>query len=165
MPGDPPDLYHAYLGLAALALLEIGEPHDHDQERETGDMTTPRPMNRDSDGADDGGALIPILGDGTEDDQEGGEVFARNETWYEDLEVCGMLGFEPPGKTMNGGVGERKLANGVAEAPTGDEGGRTLRRMDPALCFSVRARTWVEGLSWRRQVVGGGGKEFLEIGG
>jgi len=164
MPGDPPDLYHAYLGLAALALLEIGEEHNHDQERLGDDATTGR-ANGDSDGADDGGAQIPVLGDGTEDDQEGGEVFARKETWYEDLEVCGMIGLGNPGKIMNGVVREMKLANGVAEAPTANEGSRTLRKLDPALCFSVRARTWVERLRWRRQVVGGGGKEFIEIGG
>ncbi len=39
---------------------------------------------------------------------------------------------------------------GAGEGGEVGDGGGVLRRLDPALCFSVRAREWLEGLSWRR---------------
>lgn len=35
------------------------------------------------------------------------------------------------------------------------DGGGVLRRLDPALCMSVRARKWLEGLEWRKEVLDG----------
>lgn len=43
---------------------------------------------------------------------------------------------------------------GAGEGGEVGDGGGVLRRLDPALCMSVRAREWLEGLSWRRAIVG-----------
>lgn len=82
LPGDPPDMYHAYLGLAALSLLD------------------------------------------------GSEVEARSQV---------------DGHGRSPEKGSQKIAKG--NEPTGSIG---LAPLDPALCMSVRAREWLEGLSWRK---------------
>lgn len=45
---------------------------------------------------------------------------------------------------------EHQDHEGAGEGGEVGDGGGVLRRLDPALCFSVRAREWLEGLSWRR---------------
>lgn len=76
LPGDPPDIYHSYLGLAALALYGL-------------------------DGTD-------TLSSSTEDVASKG---ARNADKY--------------------------IINGL----------------DPTLCFSVRAKLWLENLPWRKEIL------------
>jgi hypothetical protein len=44
--------------------------------------------------------------------------------------------------------------DGAGEGGAVGDGGGVLRRLDPALCISVRAREWLEGLDWRRAIVG-----------
>lgn len=96
LPGDPPDAYHAYLGLAALSLL---------------DGATARAKTR----ADPGGQP-PVTTNG------GAST--------------------PPAAAVETGKGRASVeasAQGLGLAP-----------LDPALCISIRAREWLEGLSWRR---------------
>ncbi|KAJ8611592.1 hypothetical protein MRB53_037895 [Persea americana] len=99
-PDDPPDIYHSYLGLAALALLDEG------------------------------------VGNG--EDEQGSDVG----------EGAGGIRLTPT-KTLEPADADPEA--GPREAAASDRGPRKVRmlaKLDPALCFSVRARQWVEGLSW-----------------
>jgi len=101
LPGDPPDVYHAYLGLAALSLLDgataraktrAGSREQRPLSVRTGDRASPpagAEAVKEKMGKADGGAYLEMQG----------------------------LGLAP---------------------------------LDPALCISIRAREWLEGLSWRR---------------
>jgi len=76
MPGDLPDIYHSYLGLAALALFGL---------------------------------------DGDDNDSDGTQDVASKGARNADKFIIGGL--------------------------------------DPTLCFSVRAKDWLEGLPWRKEIV------------
>ncbi|KAI9713005.1 MAG: hypothetical protein M1828_001479 [Chrysothrix sp. TS-e1954] len=86
LPGDPPDIYHSYLALAALALID---------------------GNKDDD---------PVIGPDIEKGQN--EVAAES--------------------------------NSQKETKADDRKERNLRALDPLMCFSVRARKWLENLEWHR---------------
>ena len=50
-------------------------------------------------------------------------------------------------------VGEKQMhREGGGEGGEVGDGGGVLRRLDPVLCISVRARLWLESLEWRKDV-------------
>ena len=92
-PGDPPDIYHAYLGLASLALI---------------------------DGHRDASATI---GPGVEDASNASDVDGN---------------VRPDGHQDGSIRRESECEN------------RILRSLDPALCFSVGTRRWIESFEWHK---------------
>ena len=95
-PGDPPDIYHSYLALASLSMLEIGKG---DEERVVTGST-----NRTGEHIQVSQQATPVVKDGVD--------------------------------------------NSTVLGPNQNE--QALEPLDPALCFSTRAKNWIEQLSWRR---------------
>ena len=86
LPGDPPDIYHSYMALAALALIDGRKDDD------------------------------PVIGPD----------------------------IEKPSRTSVSESASEK------ETETDDRNERNLRALDPVMCFSLRARKWLENLPWHR---------------
>lgn len=97
MPGDPPDIYHAYLGLATLAIINGSR--------------------------DDGATIGPDIEDAYDEPPAHDAVPAARS-------------------------GDVRSQSGLTVTRKGDTD-RTIRELDPALCISRSARTWVESLEWR----------------
>jgi len=155
LPGDPPDMYHGYLGLAALALLDIGyageegvlardisdsstsvadsseDENDHDSSHQhTHPSKADKRLARD----DVRHTRIAI-----NDEAPNGEVI--RESLFGDIKIQAV----EPAFHHKEGAGEG--------GEVGDGGG-VLRRLDPGLCFSYRAKEWLESLSWRKAIIG-----------
>jgi len=160
LPGDPPDMYHSYLGLAALALLDIGYAGEEGVlARDISDSST-------------------SVADSSEDEDDhdfshqhthpskSQKRVAKNDvkhTWEAISDEA------PNGETIRESrFGDIKIQavepkfhhkEGAGEDGEVGDGGGVLRRLDPGLCFSFRAKEWLQSLSWRKAIVGKRPKE------
>jgi prenyltransferase beta subunit len=164
LPGDPPDIYHSYLGLAALALLDVGYAGEEGVlARDTGSSSSS--VSEASDAEDDPRDFNTTSS--LAQQRMTGEREDRHEGLRRGIESRNSE--NDPNRRTNGRIirrsrlGDIKIQSvkedfahkdGAGEGGEVGDGGGVLRRLDPALCMSVRAREWLEGLTWRRAIVG-----------
>jgi len=163
LPGDPPDIYHSYLGLAALALLDVG--YDGEEgvlARDTSSSSSSVSAESDAEDEDEAqGISRPSLA------QE--RLVGECEDKHKPKSPQEAHADGPNGRTVRRSrLGDIKIQSvkdkdsheeGAGEGGEVGDGGGVLRRLDPALCFSFRAKEWLESLSWRRAIVGERGKK------
>jgi len=154
LPGDPPDMYHGYLGLAALALLDIGYAGEEGVlARDTSDSSTSVASSEDEVDHDSSHQHTHP----SEAAKRLAKKDVRNTRQAIDEEA-------PNGETIRESrFGDMKIQavepefhdkEGAGEDGEVGDGGGVLRRLDPGLCFSYRAKEWLESLSWRQAIVG-----------
>jgi len=154
LPGDPPDMYHGYLGLAALALLDIGYAGEEGVlARDTSDSSE-------------------SVADSSEDEDDYDSSRPRKHLRETQVRVSredvqntrrALDNAAPDGETIRPSrFGDIKIQavepeyhhrEGAGEGGEVGDGGGVLRRLDPGLCFSYRAKEWLESLSWRKAIV------------
>lgn len=155
LPGDPPDMYHGYLGLAALALLDIGYAGEEGVlARDTSDSSTSvADSSEDEDDHDFSHQHI--------DPSKAQRRVAKKDVRQTRKAIDAKA---QNGKTIRESrFGDIKIQavdedhhhkEGAGEGGEVGDGGGVLRRLDPGLCFSYRAKEWLESLSWRKAIVG-----------
>lgn len=146
-------MYHAYLGLAALAVLDVGYAGEEGV------------LARDTSSSS---SSVDELSD--EEDQQDFTHLEKPSLAHQRVargdptRARGLASPADEGRVVRRSrLGDIKIQNvkedwahteGAGEGGEVGDGGGVLRRLDPALCFSVRAREWLESLSWRRAIVG-----------